>query len=894
MEPLPFTQADVDGSIPVRFARVAAADPARLAVLAGSERLTYGELDRRSSHLAAVIVREAASPTAPVAVAVGEPSAAIVAMLATWKAGRLCVPLDPTALPAARVQVILHDAAPALVITDPGGRAVIERAPVAAVSTRELRLEELDPGAPDPSLPIEAGADTLACLLYTSGSTGEPKGLLRSHGNVLHRARCAISSLGIGPTDRVSALHSPSFAAGLRDVMAALLAGATLLPFDLRRAGLGGLAGWIRREEISVLCAVVTTFRHLLASVEPGERFPSVRIVRLGSEPLSRQDVERFRTHFASDCVLVAGYGASEASGIVEYRLRHDSPLPAGRVPAGYPLEGVELQVLDEDDRPVEPDQPGEVVVRSRYLSEGYWRRPDLTQATFRPDPVDPTLRVYRTGDVGRLRSDGCLELVGRRDQQVKVRGYRVHPGEIELALVEHPAIREAVVIAPVDQAGEPRLVAYVAATGGAPPSAGALRQFLQPRLPAYMVPAAFVVLESLPVNPSGKVDRAALPAPPPRPASRTGAPAPLGSPLEYQIAQIWEELFEVSPIGGDDDFFDLGGDSLLAASFVAAMEDSTGRALSPSVLLEASTVADLAALLVSETGAFDEPITTLRASGDLTPFFFLHGDYNGGGFYCHALARHLDPARPFHVVHPHGLDRRPPPATIEGMAADRLDAVRALRPHGPYLLGGYCNGGLVALEMARRLQSAGERVELVALVEARAPAGGLRALHDATHALGRLLRLPPDARARVFAELEHASEAIVAKPRYYSERIRDVARSGVRGQVAFLRRKLWGGDQPGAGSDGTGRPARRRHGGFHRAIRRHVPAPYPGPAALLRVEDAAIRPPELDWLRVLPRLQIVSIPGDHPTCITRHVAAFAARLEEVLKGTRTEAGARS
>jgi len=892
MEPVPFTQADVDGSIPARFARVAASAPTRLAIVAGAERLTYGELDQRSSRLAAAIVREARGHAAPVAVLAAEPSAAIVGMLATWKAGKLCLPLDPAAVPPARLQVVLRDAEAGLVVTDRGGSAAIEGLALAGSSARELRLDAVDLRAPGEAIQADVGADTLACLLYTSGSTGEPKGLVRSHRNVLHRARCAVASLAIQPADRVSALHSPSFAAGLRDVMTALLAGATLLPFDLRRAGLGALAGWIEREEISVLCAVVTTFRHLLASLGPRERFASVRVVRLGSEPLYRQDVERFRSHFSAECVLVAGYGASEASGIVEYRMHHDTPLPAGRVPAGYPLEGVELQVLDDEGRTVGPDQSGEVAVRSRYLSEGYWRRPDLTQATFRPDPIDPATRIYRTGDIGRLRPDGCLELLGRRDQQVKVRGYRVHPGEIELALAEHPAIREAVVTAPAGEDGEPRLVAYVVPAAGPGPSAGALRRFLRARLPAYMVPAEFVSLESLPVNASGKVDRAALPPPPARPPARGAALVPLGSPLEYQIALIWEELFDVSPIGADDDFFDLGGDSLLAAGFVAAMEDATGRALSPSVLLEASTVAGLASLLVHEPGAFDQPVTTLRASGALTPLFFLHGDHHGGGFYCHALARHLDPDRPFHAVHPHGLDRRPPPPTVEAMAADRLAAVRAIRPHGPYLLGGYCNGGLVALEMARRLQAEGERVEVVVLVEARAPGPGIRALHRAADTLGRLIGLPVGARARLFAGLERVSDEMVATPRYYSARARLLARSGLRGQAAFLRRRLWG--RATDGDDEAPRRARHHHPGFHRVIRRYIPRPYAGRAALLRVEDATERRPELDWSRVLPRLEVVSLPGDHPTCITRHVAVFAARLEETLKGAEAGVRARS
>jgi len=334
----PFTPDEIEGSIPERFAKVAVARPAALAIVTGSQRLTYGELDLRSDRLAAAIADHAPDREAPVAVLLDDPVSTIAAMLATWKAGRLCVPLD-FALPPTRLEMILRDSEAGLIVTDGKGSAAL--ATISGSSARPLRVDELDlRDVADVARP-SVTADQLACLLYTSGSSGQPKGLVRSHRNVLHRARCSVTSLGIRPADRVSALHSPSFGAGLRDVMTALLSGATLLPFDPRTAGRGALARWIDREQVSVLCAVVTTFRHLLAESGPEWRFPSVRVVRLGGEPLFRRDVERFREHFGPHCLLVAGYGTSEASSIVEYRMSHDTPLPAARVPAGYPLEGV-------------------------------------------------------------------------------------------------------------------------------------------------------------------------------------------------------------------------------------------------------------------------------------------------------------------------------------------------------------------------------------------------------------------------------------------------------------------------------------------------------------------------------------------------------------------------
>jgi amino acid adenylation domain-containing protein len=886
-EALPFSPDEIEGSIPERFAKVAATRQAALAIATGSQRLTYGELDLRSDRLAAAITRRAPDREMPVAVLLDDPVSMITAMLATWKAGRLCVPLD-SARPPARLEVILRDAEPGLIVTDGRGSAALSN--ISGTGARPLRVDELDlrEVADAPRPPVTA--DQLACLLYTSGATGQPKGLVRSHRHMLHRAHCSVTSLAIRPADRVSALHSPSFGAGLGDVMAALLSGATLLPFDPRTAGLGALASWIDRERVSVLCAVVTTFRHLLAEIGPDRRFPSVRVVRLGSEPLFRHDVERFREHFGPHCLLVAGYGVSEASDIVEYRMSHDTPLPAARVPAGYPHAGVEILVLDEDGRAVRDGEAGEVAVRSRYLSEGYWRRADLTHATFQSDPADSRSRIYRTGDVGRLLPDGCLELLGRRDHQVKVRGYEVHPGEIEAALTEHAAVREAVVTAWVAPDGDTHLAAYIVPRTPAGAHASTLREFLRARLPVYMVPSAFIRLDTLPLGPNGTVDREALP-PPPRPtAARAVDFVSPRSPLEHQVAGIWEDLFGVRPIGARDDFFDLGGDLLLAAALVAAIEETCGRVLPPAVLLEAPTVATLAALLIREEDTFDDPLTALRDSGSRPPMIFVHNDH-GRGLYTHALARALDPDRPFYAVHLHGLARRELPTTVEGIAADRLLAVRAACPHGPYVLGGHGEGGLVALEMARQLRAEGERVESVLLVDTRAPSLVLRTLHRAAEGLARLRRLPPDERAEFFWHMVRVSETLASHTRYYAHRAQTLRRMDLDGRAEFVGRQLARAVHGFAQLRGRSRRRRRAPAAiaeptraYRRAIRHYLPAPYGGPVVLFLAEEFPAYRPDLGWSRLLPQLEVVIIPGDHHSCVTRHVGVFGAQVEEVLR----------
>jgi thioesterase domain-containing protein len=310
---------------------------------------------------------------------------------------------------------------------------------------------------------------------------------------------------------------------------------------------------------------------------------------------------------------------------------------------------------------------------------------------------------------------------------------------------------------------------------------------------------------------------------------------------------------------------------------------------------LEASTVADVAAVMMRVEGGFRERLTALRASGERSPLFFLHNDY-GRGLYTHALARSVDPSRPFYAVHLHGLDEPALPATVEAIAANRLEAVRDARRHGPYVLGGHCHGGLIALEMARQLRAEGEHVEAVVMVDTRAPALGRRALIRASDVLDRLRGLPPDGRAGLFVRLDRAWEEIDEWTRYYHNRLGILRRSGTRGQVDFVKRKLAATarrfarvlEGRPAPADAVPPPPTQSRQAYRRAIRRYVPSRYAGPVTLFRAEQFPAHRPDLGWSRLLPRLEVTVIPGDHHTCITRHVAAFGVRLEEVLRRVDT------
>ena len=883
---LPFDRAEVEGSLWERFAKVATAYPSSLALATTNGQLTYAELAARVEALAAGILRRTRDRDAPVAVFVDDRASMIAAMLATWRAGRICVPLD-AALPVARLETMLRHSCAEVIVTDGAASAALAQ-------WSSGRIAELAVDGPEssetraPDFPTVSGAAT-ACIIYTSGTTGEPKGVLKSHRAYLQRVRWSIDSLGLRPGDLVCALHSPASGAGSRDVLAPLLGGSALMVCDLRKTGFGELVRWIDAEQPTILCTVGSTLRYLLSSLDPDVHFPSLRAVRAGSEPLYRRDLERLREHVSPHCVFVTGYGTTEANGIAECRIDAATPLPAGRLPAGYALEGTEIVLRDENGEPVPTGEAGEVTVRSRFLSSGYWRRPDLTRAMFEIDPTDDHVLTYRTGDIGRMRPDGCLELLGRRDQQLKVRGNRIHPGEIEAVLLEHPAVREAIVTGCASESGDVRLAAYVVPQTPTPPTGLSLRRHLRGRLPEHMVPSIYITIDEVPRTANGKLDRQALPSPLREPVRESEFVAPR-SPTEHQLADIWERVFHVPSIGANDDFFELGGDSLTAAALVSAVEETFGRALSPSTLLQASTVAELAAVISDEQRGPMEPVTALRPAGSRTPIFFLHND-RGRGLYTHALARRIDAERPFYAVHRDGVHEMPAWPTVAELAAERIRALRAARPRGPYVLGGHCHGGLIALEMARQLRADGEEIELVLMIDTTAPTARFRLLRRALNAADRL-------RGRAFRASNERFDLAVRiireigwRARYYQKRAGMLASAGIGAQVDFARRKLSAsGRSDGPARTGSTRrfyaeplrPINQRQA-QRRAYQRYVPSRYSGRVALFRAEQFPFEQPDLGWSRYLPRLEVIVVPGDHHSCITRHVAAFAERVNDVL-----------
>lgn len=578
------TDTDLEEPIPHRVAEIAREHPSRVAVRADDGTLTYGELYRAAAGIAAAI--EGAGASGRIGVMLGHGVRTPAAILGVLLSGNAYVPLDPS-YPPDRLAYMAEHSGAGLVLVEPataGLAGELTGVPAVDVTT----VAPADRAGPGPSTP-----DSIAYVLYTSGSTGRPKGVLQNHRNIRFQARHHLTVNGIGPGDGVSVLSSFSFDASVTDLFTALLTGATAVLVDIRTHGLANLARRLAGDGVTIYHSTPTVYRYLLGALGPGERLADVRVVLLGGEELTARDVRLHRQHFGADSVLVNGYGATEVSFACQHRIAATDELPGPVLPIGRPLPGAEVLLLGPDGTPA--PEHGEIAVRCPHVAVGYWVDEAATAAKF--TEVDG-VRCYRTGDMGRLLPDGGVVFAGRRDRQVKVRGYRVELGEIEAAFAEHRAVAQVAVAARPAADGTVEIVAYVAPTGGAHPDPGVLRKEAATRLAPYMVPAAVVLLDELPLTPTGKVDTRALPDP----HAPEGAGETPRTETERLVARAWSAELGRAGIGLDENFADAGGHSLQLASVARRLEAAMGRPVPLYLLYEYPTIAGLAAHLAGQS----------------------------------------------------------------------------------------------------------------------------------------------------------------------------------------------------------------------------------------------------------------------------------------------------
>lgn len=850
-------------TIPRDFLEAVARFGPRLAVQDGERSFTYAELGCRVGGVARLVGARAGADSTGVALFLPLGSLGPVATLGTLAAGRFYVPLDP-ALPADGNAAFLSDSRCRLVLTDRehGGAA---RTMVAAAGGGAQVAYVEDAG----EAPLEEpsggdGPGDLACVVYTSGSMGEPKGVCHSHRSILHGAAIYRDEIGAGPDDRFSLLHGPSFIAYATGFYAAILSGACLLPFRVPREGLDRLADWISEERITVLHMVPTLFRRLGPLLE-GRLPAAVRFLRLGGEAVSGPDVRLFRKTFRGPAALLVGLGSTEALGITSAILRAGDDVPAGTVPVGTPAPGKEVFLLDPHGNEVETGETGEVVVRSRYLFHGYHRRPGLTAGVLSQDPEDASVWQFRTGDLGMRDERRRLVHRGRLDDGTKVRGQRVHLADVEAALRASDGVVDAVVEPFVGHDGDTRLAAWVVPGRNMAPGTDHLRRRLRATLPGALVPATIRLLDELPVTRTGKVDRLALLHSLPASARERQLSAPR-IVEETAIAGLFAEVLGAGPVGPDDDFFELGGDSLLALDLVSRLERRFPSGLRPADLLESPSPAGLAARIAGERDGARSAVT-LRSGADGPPLFVVPGALldDRAVLLAGRLVRHLPPG--LGVVAFRRDPGGPPIRSLDEVAAALLGPLTERQPRGPYRLLGDCSGGFVAHEMARRLAEEGEVVELLALLDTEVPA-------------------PPWSARGLAAPARRKMEWIWGRVRHH---LRQVGAEPIGPKGRYLLEKAWIAARTLAGPSSR-QPADRA---YLRAVRRWRPRPSRVPMTLLLTEDFARRQVEVSWdERLAPGLRVVPLPGSHSARFRQCVKETGAAVREALeRSTPSEMG---
>jgi amino acid adenylation domain-containing protein len=589
-----FKKEEIEQSIPFRFEQIVQKYSDRLAIKTKSHQLTYGMLNRTVNRVARAILEKRGEGKEPVALLLEKDAPMVAAILGVLKADKIYMPLDPT-YPRARMTVMLEDSQAGLIVTN--NRNLNLAGEIASHKRLLINFDELNSGLSGENVGLVISPNNLASILYTSGSTGEPKGVVQNHRNILYKTRTYTNNLRFCADDRISLLSPCTFSLSVGFVFGALLNGACLYPVELREEGSTRLATWLTQEGITIYNAVPTAFRSFIDTLTTQEHFLKLRLIHMGGAA-TRRDVELYKKHFAPDCIMVHDLGSNESGTIAQYFIDHTTQIHGNTVPAGYAVEGGEILVLDDGGNTLQRDHVGEIALKSRYVALGYWRNPYLTRAVFSPDPAGGEERIYRTGDQGLMRPDGCLEYLGRKDFQVKIRGHRVEIAEIEMALLELVAIKEAVVVALKEAPDEKRLVAYVVSNQKPHLTVSELRQFLKGKFPEFMVPSAFVFMDALPLTPSGKADRQALRAPDwTEFKAGTNFVLPRNH-LEKIIAGIWQDVLQLEKVGVYDNFFDLGGHSLLMFAVHNKLQALTDQELSVIELLKHPTISSLAQFL--------------------------------------------------------------------------------------------------------------------------------------------------------------------------------------------------------------------------------------------------------------------------------------------------------
>ena len=699
--------------------------PERTALVYENRQLSYRELNTQANRLAHYLRDIGVGPDVPVGICAQRSVEMVVGLYAILKAGGAYVPLDPEYPPErlgfmledARVPVILVQKQLIGLLPENDARLVCLDEPLPVADGVEQQKQNIDA---DENLPCLSTPDHLAYIIFTSGSTGRPKGVMNSHRAICNRLLWMQDEYGLDGSDAVLQKTPYSFDVSVWEFFWPLLSGARLVvarPEGHKDSAY--LIDAIGQHQISTIHFVPSMLQIFLQDPGVGSCKSLKRVICSG-EALPYELAQRFFDRLKAQ--LHNLYGPTEAAvDVTFWQCRPDSPLRM--VPIGRPVANTQVYILDKHMQPVPIGVPGELHIGGVQVARGYVNRAELTAEKFISDPFsdDPRARLYKTGDLCRYLPDGTIEYLGRNDFQVKIRGFRIEIGEVESVLLAHAGIREAVVLAREDIPGDKRLVAYVVSSQHRP-TRDELRSYLKQKLPDYMVPAAFVMLDAFPLTFSGKVDRRALPAPDQLRQTEKAYVAPRNA-AEKMISQIWQNVLNIERVGINDNFFDLGGHSLLGVRLFAQIERKWGQKIPLATLYQAPTIKQLAQIIGQKDWKPDwSSLVEIQAKGSNPPLFLIHAA-QGNVLLYRELAKHLSPDQPVYGLQSQGLDGNLPLSTcIEDMASHYIAEIQSVQPQGPYHLGGYCLGGGVAYEMAQQLWAQGQQVGLLALFETYNP----------------------------------------------------------------------------------------------------------------------------------------------------------------------------
>lgn len=843
--------------------------PQAAAIISRTRCHRYAELDVASGRLARELLVQGVSPGHVVAITGPRGFAFVAAMLGVLRSGGVLLTLDPK-LPRERRRTMLATAGARTLVRvchptdadDLAGtvatRVIVDASSGDVVDTTSpdhRPLPRLEPGDP-------------AYVFFTSGSTGVPKAVKGRHAGLSHFLAWQRTEFGVGPGDRASQLTALSFDVLLRDTFLALTSGATLcIPDELDVLDPARVLTWMQEQGITTVHVVPSLARMWLQRVPAGVTLPRLKRVFFAGEPLTDVLVTRWRQAFPGDFEIVNLYGPTETTLAKCFR-RVPRPPEAGVQSIGHTLPQTQALILNRRRQRCGLLEAGEIAIRTPFRTLGYFNDPEANARAFVRNPFrdDADDLVYLTGDSGRYRADGMLEILGRIDGQLKIRGVRIEPGEIEACLGHHPGVREAVVVGREDADGEKMLVAYVVprdreADAPAAQAIAAYRQFLRERVPDNMVPAAFVRLDALPLNANGKVDKKALPAPQQQSAEHDASGGEAQDELEQALARAWRSLLKVERVGIEDNFFDIGGHSLLAVQLVQAIESDIGRSCPLGWLFQAPTIRGLASLLRDARGTTDEAtVVPLQPRGASPALFCICGVY-----LYQALADRLAPDIPVYGIflpYERTLLEQPTASnvlSVEAMAAGYVRAMRQQQPNGPYCLAGVSFGGVLAYEMAQQLRAAGQEVAFLAVLDTLLPHAAAKRwtkrLGEALHDIGLGAMVEPIWRGIRRVLGTRGREAA------------DDARAIERRHIAAMRQAI-----------------------YQQAAGRYEPRHYAGTAILARAHDRAffeggIADLSYGWGALVADLRIVDVPGDHLGILKEpHVEQLAAELGPPLR----------